>query len=394
MTTFLDLGVSRAVDKALARRGIEAPFPIQAMAIPDAMAGRDVLAKSQTGSGKTLAFAVPIAERIQRSDGTPAALVLVPTRELAVQVRDESADVSAAKGLKVAVAYGGMPLRGQAKAAAESHVLVATPGRLEDLLQRRLVKLHNVRILILDEADRMLDMGFQPQVDAIVRRIPPTRQTMFFSATLDGAVGRLSKAYTRDAVLHAVESLKETVDEADHRFVQVSGHGKVDALVKLLGADRGLALVFVRTKRGVDRLVKKLAAAGVRAAAMHGDMSQQARQRSLKRFENGSIDALVATDVAARGLDLSGITHVINYDPPQDHDGYVHRVGRTARAGRSGTGITLVTPDQQGDVGRMARHLALHDEFEEGGMKVPAPMVVYSSGGRRRRVAPRAARRR
>jgi len=389
MDTFLALGISTPVVDALARRGIDAPFPVQSMVVPDALAGRDVLAKSRTGSGKTLAFALPIVERLNPKDRKPSAVIMVPTRELCSQVNDDFRDVAEARGLRCAAVYGGVAIPAQAKAAAQSHILIATPGRLEDLAERRLIDLSGVRILVLDEADRMLDMGFQPQVARIVRRISKDRQTMFFSATLDGAVGNMAKAYTRDAVRHEIVSKLETVDEADHRFIPVEAGKKVDELVKLLHeAERGLALVFVRTKRGADRLVQKLKPHGINAVAMHGDMTQQARERAYARFESGKSDTLVATDVAARGLDLDDITHVINYDPPADDKGYLHRVGRTARAGRSGTGVTFVQPDQQGDVSRMASRLKLEDEFKEEGMKVAPPRVVFSSkgrGGRRRR---------
>ena len=387
MTTrsFLDLGVSNAVVDALAARGINAPFEIQRLVMRDALAGKDVLARSQTGSGKTLAFALPIVERLERGAATPSALILVPTRELAQQVADDFADVARAKGLRVGVAYGGTKLREQTKGAARADVLIATPGRLEDVAERGLVRLGGVRILVLDEADRMLDMGFQPQVDRIVRRLPKDRQTMFFSATLDGAVGHLARAYTHDAVLHEVESQAKTVEEIDHRFIPVEAQRKVEALVDLLGKDRELTLVFVRTKRGADRLVRKLKVQGIRVEALHGDMAQPARQRALQRFESGKVDVLIATDVAARGLDLERISHVVNYDPPEDDKGYVHRIGRTARAGRSGIGITLVTAEQQGDVSRMAARLDLHEEFREEGMKIAAPRVVFSGsrGGRR-----------
>ncbi len=383
--TFGQLGASDAVAQALAARGIAAPFPIQSLVLPDGIAGRDVLAKSQTGSGKTLAFAVPIVERTDSSGPTPSALVLVPTRELAVQVAEEFEDIARAKGLRVAVAYGGVRIREQGKGVGTASILIATPGRLSDLVERRIVKLGGVRILVLDEADRMLDMGFQPQVDRIVRLIPADRQTMLFSATLDGAVGHVAASYTRDPRRHEIESEGKTVDEVDHRFVPVDMGGKVEALVELLEKDRDLTLVFVRTKRGADRLVHKLKAKGVRAEALHGDMPQPARQRALSRFESGNVNVLVATDVAARGLDLDRISHVVNFDPPTDDKGYVHRVGRTARAGRTGTGITLVTADQQGDVSRMAARLDLGHEFELDGMKVAPPRVVFSGSSRGRR---------
>ncbi len=380
--SFTDLGVSSAVAGTLARRGIRAPFPIQSLVMHDALAGTDVLAKSQTGSGKTLAFAIPIVERIDPGGPIPSALVLVPTRELAAQVAEDSAGVAKAKGLRVAVAYGGVSIQEQGRAIAKAQILVATPGRLEDIAERRLVKLDGVRILVLDEADRMLDMGFQPQVDRIVRRLPRDRQTMFFSATLDGDAGRVAQAYTSNARRHEVASEAKTVAEVDHRFIPVSAQGKTDALVQILRADRELSLVFVRTKRGADRLVHKLKAKGVNAGAIHGDMTQPARKRALAQFEVGKVDVLVATDVASRGLDLEGISHVINFDPPEDERGYVHRVGRTGRAGRSGIGVTLVTSEQQGDVSRMAARLDLHEEFQEEGLTIAPPRVVFSGASR------------
>jgi len=386
MTTvsFPELGVSEPVVRALAARGITAAFPVQVLVMADALAGHDVLAKSRTGSGKTLAFALPIVERLTAgTEKRPQALILVPTRELASQVVGEFQDVARAKGLKVAAAYGGVSIREQGRAVSKADILVATPGRLDDLLNRRLVKLGDVRILILDEADRMLDMGFEPQVAAIVRHLPRERQTMFFSATLEGAVGQLASRYTHEPVLHQVEATRATVDEADHRFIPVSEHNKVDALIELLLAEPGLALVFTRTKRGADRLAAKLKAKGLSVAAMHGDLSQGQRERTLARFHTGKVSTLIATDVAARGLDVDHIAHVINYDPPADDTGYVHRVGRTARAGNSGMGVTLVTPEQQGDVSRMAARLKLSEEFKAEGMTISPPRMVFSSKGRR-----------
>ncbi|MDQ3940593.1 MAG: DEAD/DEAH box helicase [Actinomycetota bacterium] len=385
--------MSAPVVATLRKRGVEAPFKIQALVIADAIAGRDVLAKSRTGSGKTLAFALPIIERIDRAQAAPAALVLVPTRELAVQVTEEFSDIAAARGLRVASVYGGVGLQDQAKRAARAHILVATPGRLEDLIRRRLVTVKTVRILVLDEADRMLDMGFQPQVDRIVDRLPQDRQTMFFSATLDGQVGYLARAYTKTPAQHEVVDPKQTVEEADHLFVPVTTSNKVDRLVELVEGAHGLALVFVRTKRGADRLAHKLKARNIPAVAMHGDLTQAAREKALSRFESGKVGVLIATDVAARGLDLDDISHVINFDPPEDDKGYVHRVGRTARAGRSGTGVTLVLPDQRHDVSRIAARLKLATEFEASGMPVAPPAVVFSSRGRRSSMRPRVKRR-
>jgi ATP-dependent RNA helicase RhlE len=386
MNTFKELGVSTPVVRALARRDIHTPFPVQEMVIPDAIAGFDVLARSRTGSGKTLAFGLPIAERVEPEAPRPHALVLVPTRELAVQVVEELTDVLAARDLRIAAVYGGVGIPAQGKAAAKAHVIVATPGRMEDLANRRLVSLGSVRILVLDEADRMLDMGFQPQVDRLVRRLPERRQTMFFSATLEGTVGHLARLYTRDPHLHEVASVRRTVDEAEHRFLAVTTESRSETLVKLLKDEPGRHLVFVRTKRGADRLARRLKDHGIRGAAMHGDMTQQARERTLARFAQGQLDTLIATDVAARGLDLEDITHVINYDAPEDDNSYVHRVGRTARAGRGGQGVTFVLPTQQGDVSRMASRLKLEDEFTQEGMTIAPPRLVFSSSRGRRTV--------
>jgi ATP-dependent RNA helicase RhlE len=384
--SFAELGVAEPIIATLARRSINTPFSIQELVLPDALSGLDVLAKSPTGSGKTIAFAVPIAQRLESRDARPSALVLVPTRELATQVAEEFTDIARARGLEVAAVYGGTSVAAQARAAKSAHILVATPGRLEDLARRRLVKLDGIRILILDEADRMLDMGFRPQVDAIVRRLPRNRQTMFFSATLDGEVAQLARAYT-DSPSRFDAQLPSHLErgETEHRFVGVTADTKVETLVEMLGHDDGLTLVFVRTKRGADRLVQKLARHDVKAVAMHGDMNQRARERALERFESGKVATLVATDVAARGLDLDHITHVINFDPPADNKGYIHRVGRTARAGRDGTGITLVLPEQQADVSDFARRVGEHGQFEQQGMRVAPKRLVYSGRGRRSR---------
>ena len=382
--SFRALGVSAEVADALERRAIIAPFPIQELVLPDALAGLDVLAKAPTGSGKTLAFALPIVERAGREDGTPSVLVLVPTRELAAQVAAELELVGRRKGLHAAAVYGGATIGSQAKRARAAHLLVATPGRLQDLIERRLISLDRIRTLVLDEADRMLDMGFKPQVDRIVSRLPRARQTMLFSATLDGEVGGLARAYTSNAVrVEAQPPDSEERSEIEHTFVAVTADGKVDRLVEELEAERDLALVFVRTKRGADRLSRKLQARNVPALALHGDMSQGQRERALERFRSGSVTTLVATDVAARGLDLSDITHVINYDPPEDDKGYVHRVGRTGRAGRSGRGITFVLPEQQTDVGRVAGRLGHGEQFAREGMSAGRAKLVYS--GRRGR---------
>jgi ATP-dependent RNA helicase RhlE len=362
--SFADLGVSRAVADALKQRGIHTPFPIQELVIADVLAGHDVLAKSPTGSGKTLAFGAPIIDRIAPDARRPAALVLAPTRELASQIVDELRALARARNLTVAAVYGGVGFEKQTRDAQRAHILVATPGRLEDLLQRRAFRLDNIRTLVLDEADRMLDMGFRPAVDRIVDRCPAERQTLFFSATLDGEAGRIARAYTRDAKRHEHTPPTTRTADIEHRFRAVERDDRLNALVgELRSDDRDLALVFVRTKRGADRLVRRLSGHGVDAVAMHGDKSQRQREKALASFEAGRVDTLIATDVAARGIDVSGISHVINFDPPADREGYVHRIGRTGRAGRTGVGITFFGSEQVRDLEKIADQLRLKAEF-------------------------------
>jgi ATP-dependent RNA helicase RhlE len=395
--SFADLGVSRAVIGSLSVAGITEPFAIQRAVIGDAIAGRDVIAKSPTGSGKTLAFGVPLVERIAADDRRPSGLVLAPTRELATQIVDDVREIAHARALRITAVYGGVGLVKQAKDAARSHVLVATPGRLEDLLARGAFRLGRIRMLVLDEADRMLDMGFRPAIDRIVAACPQDRQTLFFSATLDGEAGRIAQRYAHDPAIHQHGSAtRRTNANIEHKFVQVAHEHRVEALVRELGRDRELTLVFVRTKHGADRLVKRLAAHGVKAAAMHGNKSQRQREQTLTRFASGAVDALVATDVAARGIDVARISHVINFDPPADSETYVHRVGRTGRAGRTGIGITLLSPEQHHDVTRLAGDLELdHDLHSTSAHRRtahPSPHATTANGRRRRRR--RASRRR
>jgi ATP-dependent RNA helicase RhlE len=388
--SFADLGMSRPVTDALARRGITEAFPIQQAVIADVLAGRDVLMRSPTGSGKTLAFALPLVELVKSSDPCPTALVLAPTRELATQIAGEMSEIAAARSLRVATVYGGVGLQRQAKDAARAHIIVATPGRLEDLLARRAFSLERIRVLVLDEADRMLDMGFRPAVDRIVGKCRSRQQTLFLSATLDGESGRIAAAYTHDPVRREYVPEQTAHDiVVEHRFVEVSHAAKLDVLVEELSADRDLALVFVRTKRGADRLVKRLAERGVDAAAMHGNKSQSQRERTLAQFAGGKIDTLIATDIAARGIDVDRVSHVINFDLPDDHDGYIHRVGRTARAGRGGSGITLLTAEDRDAVRRIADKLGVAHGLGAGSAR-PAAAVYRSrrnasSAGRSRR---------
>ena len=384
--SFADLGVSNAVVGALSARGFAEPFAVQRLVIEDILNGRDVLAQSPTGSGKTLAFGVPMVDLIGAESRRPAGLILAPTRELALQIVEEVQGVANARALSVAVVHGGVGLVAQAKKAAKAHIVVATPGRLEDLLQRGAISLQHVKILVLDEADRMLDMGFKPAVDRIVAKTPGDRQTLFFSATLQGEVGQQAKAFTHNAARHLHAPEPDAKVDVEHRFVHVTHDGKVDHLVReLKHTERGRTLVFVRTKRGADRLVKKLDREKVNAVAMHGNKSQSQRQKALASFEAGRVDTLVATDVAARGIDVPDITHVINFDAPEDRDAYVHRTGRTGRAGRTGVGVSFVVADQVRDMAKIAGDLGLREQFEaaEG-----TPVHVPSDGPQSTRTRP------
>jgi superfamily II DNA/RNA helicase len=388
--SFAALGVSVPVVAALSRLGIESPFAVQSLVLPDALAGVDILAASPTGSGKTLAFGIPTIERTAGAGANPTALVLVPTRELASQIVVDLQPIAASRGLRIAALYGGTSVGGQAARARGAHILVATPGRLHDLLERRLVSLAQVRVLVLDEADRMLDMGFRPQVDRILEQVPQNRQTMLFSATLEGPVADLARTYTVNASRFTTGAQVDSGrGDVGHEFVAVTAEDKLERLVEQLGRERKLALVFVRTKHGADRLARKLKRDhDLHAAVMHGNISQNARERALSQFESGRVSTLIATDVAARGLDVDEITHVINFDPPHTDDDYVHRIGRTGRAGRTGTGVTLVLPEQELDVSRLAGRLGHADAFAASGISVPGQTRLRPHSGPRRRRRP------
>ncbi len=360
MTSFAALGVDPRLVDALDAAGITDPFPIQALTIPDAVTGRDVCGKAKTGSGKTLAFGLPLlAIAGQAQPNHPHAVVLVPTRELALQVTEVLAPLGESVGCRVEAVYGGASMERQRIALARgADVLVATPGRLIDFIDNGAVRLDDVRAVVLDEADRMADMGFLPQVEWLLRRITSPHQTLLFSATLDGAVDHVVRRHLKDPVFHEVHSDMMTVEEMAHRFLLVHQLDKVKVAAAISrGAER--SLIFVRTKRGADRLVEQLLKEGVSAAAIHGDLRQQMREKSLAQFTEGKLPVLVATDVAARGIHVDDIDIVIHYDPPEDAKNYLHRSGRTARAGESGLVVTLVLWDQELEVRRMQRRLAL-----------------------------------
>ncbi len=357
---FRVLGVASDLVASLKERGIETPFPIQALTIPDALAGLDVCGKAKTGSGKTLAFGLPLVENLSRADSHwVRGLILVPTRELAVQVAKELRPLARSRNLDLAPVYGGAPIEAQIKKINSGlDIIVATPGRLIDLIDRKAVSVAKLEIVVVDEADRMADMGFLPQVEWILRHVEARHQTMLFSATLDGAVDALVRRYQSDPVRHEVQSRQVTVDEMQHRFVAVHEMDKVKVAAAIIRASKR-TLVFSATRHGCDRLSRKLKAENVRAEPIHGDLRQKAREHSLARFMSGEIQALVATDVAARGLHIDDVDVVIHYDPPPDHKTYLHRSGRTARAGESGMAVTLSLWNEELEVKRLQRRLSL-----------------------------------
>ena len=370
--TFAELGLDPRLVRALAAADIHEPFAIQARALPDALAGRDVLGRAQTGSGKTLAFGLPLLTRLAAAPGprrekTPRGLVLVPTRELAQQVADVLVPLGRAVGVSIATVYGGVSISAQIARVRHADIVVATPGRLIDLLERRACTLSGIQVSVLDEADHMADLGFLPAVTQIIDQTPADGQRMLFSATLDRNVGQLVTRYTTDAALHAVTSSTDS-GPAEHRVLVLSAQDKV-AVAAEIASRPGRTLFFVRTKHGADRLVKQLTRAGVEAAAIHGDRNQNQRQRALDAFAAGHPRVLVATDVAARGIHVDDVDLVVQFDPPNDHKDYLHRSGRTARAGASGMVIALVEHGQLRELRRLhdaAGVTAASDEVAAG----------------------------
>ncbi len=383
-SSFASLGIDSDVVESLAALGITEPFPIQSLTIPDALTGRDVCGKAKTGSGKTLAFGIPLLQRLsarpeladrgdrgpEREPGRgqgrpPRGLVLVPTRELARQVADVLIPLAEARDLTLGVCYGGTNMEAQVKAVrAGMDVVIATPGRLIDLRQRGEIDLGHIEVVVLDEADRMADMGFTPQVEWLLRHLVKPHQTMLFSATLDGDVDRLIRHELTDPVHHEVASATATVSGMAHRFIQVHQMDKVKVTAAIC-RNQSRTIVFTRTKRNADRLTESLRAEGIDARAIHGDLRQQMRERALRAFTEGRLGVLVATDVAARGLDVDDIDVVIHYDPPEDHKAYLHRSGRTARAGREGLVVTLVLWNEHMEIERIQKRLGLSEPIVE-----------------------------
>lgn len=364
LTTFGSLGIADDLVAVLANEGVRAPFPIQAQTIPAALDGRDVCGRARTGAGKTLAFGLPLIERTTRAKRRhPRALVLVPTRELATQVADALAPLAAARGLWLAPIYGGVSMARQIRMLAQGlDIVIATPGRLNDLIERREVSMSAVRFVVLDEADQMADMGFLPQVRRILDLIEERPQTLLFSATLDGAIGELVERYQHDPLHHEVPSEDEDASAMEQRFVVVDAAELVDATVVLCAPVRR-SLVFVSTTHGADRLVTSLERAGIKAAAIHGRLSQAKRERTLTQFRAGTVKVLVATNVAARGIHVDDVDLVVHFDPPEDSKVYLHRSGRTARAGASGLVVTLVQPQHAPMMTRLQREIGVDHEL-------------------------------
>jgi len=372
-TQFADLGVDQDLVDALTERGISAPFEIQSLTIPDGLAGRDVCGRAKTGSGKTLAFGLPLVQLLSNAlPGRPTGLALVPTRELAVQVCRELEPLAKVRNISVLAVYGGAPIEKQIAALEKGvELVVATPGRMIDLIERGELSVADVERVVIDEADRMADMGFMPQVEWILRRAEADHQTLLFSATLDGMVGGLISRYQNDPVMHEIAAGEATVEEMEHRFLAVHEMDRVKVAAAIIdGSNR--TIVFSRTKWGADKLTRKLVEEGVDAAAIHGDLRQSQREKALGDFAKGKVKALVATDVAARGIHVDDVDVVIHYDPPSDAKTYLHRSGRTARAGEAGVVVSLVVWNEELEVRKLLRRL---------GMKFPI-VEVFSNDDR------------
>jgi ATP-dependent RNA helicase RhlE len=358
MNTFSELPLCTVLHRNLIKHGFIQPTPVQSEAIPPALAGRDVVATAQTGTGKTLAFLLPVIQSLAKPEGKPVpgigALILAPTRELALQIHEAALKLTQGLNLHSAVVVGGMNETTQLRQIRQgAQIAIATPGRLCDFLDRKLVQLGNVRALVLDEADRMLDMGFLPALKLILKHIPESRQTLFFSATIEKSVAHLINAHAKDAARVAIGTTTQPIDHIDLHVYEVEQDRKLSLLQQLLRQEVGSFLVFARTKHGTDRLARRLTASGIDAARIHGDRTQGQRNQALAGFKKGDYRVLVATDVAARGIHVDDIAHVVNYDLPQVAEDFIHRVGRTGRAGARGTASTFATPGEHSDISKI-----------------------------------------
>src|SRR6266478_8824207 len=389
MKTFSELSLSPVLQNNLAKHGFVEPLPVQSEAIPPALNGQDVVATAQTGTGKTLAFVLPVLEALskQTGNGVPRALILSPTRELAIQIEETLRKLAEGTGIRAAVVVGGLNEQRQLLAIRKgAQVIIATPGRLSDFLQRKLVKLSAIEILVLDEADRMLDMGFLPTIKMIMATMPAQRQTLFFSATIESSVAHLIQAHVKNPVRIAIGSITKPSELVNLHIYEVEQDRKLGLLEHMLKTEQGSFLVFARTKHGADKLAKKLERSGANATSIHGGRSQSQRNAALRGFQQGQYRVLVATDVAARGIHVEGIAHVVNYDLPQVPEDFIHRVGRTGRAGLRGTATTFSTRSERGEIRKIERLLdmqltrrpvphALQVEARHGGAEVPAVRV-------------------
>jgi len=346
---FEELGISQATLKAVLKMGFEEATPIQSETIPLSLANRDVIGQAQTGTGKTAAFGIPLVEKVNLQDDVIQGIIIAPTRELAIQVSEELYKIGSGKRVRVLPIYGGQDINRQIRSLKKSpHIIVGTPGRLLDHINRRTIRLDSVQTVILDEADEMLNMGFIEDIEAILAKIPNERQTLLFSATMPGPIQKIAEKFMQNPEIVRVKTKEMTVSSIDQYYIEVQERSKFDILTRLLDIQSPeLAIVFGRTKRRVDELSEALNLRGYTAEGIHGDLSQAKRMSVLRKFKEGSIDVLVATDVAARGLDISGVTHVYNFDIPQDPESYVHRIGRTGRAGKEGVSVTFVTPREK-----------------------------------------------
>jgi ATP-dependent RNA helicase RhlE len=367
MKTFSEFPVAAVLQTNLAQNSFVTPTPVQSEAIPPALEGRDVVATAQTGTGKTLAFVLPLLDSLlkQPIETGVSAVILSPTRELAIQIHETFVKLAKHTGIRDAVVVGGMSEHPQLDSIRRgARVLIATPGRLSDFIERRLVKLSGARILILDEADRMLDMGFLPTIKNIMSLLPTERQTMFFSATIEKSVAHLVNHHVKNPVRITVGSVTKPAEHVDLHVYEVEQDRKVGLLQTMLKDEKGSFLVFARTKHGADRLAKKLATGGVKSTAIHGNRTQSQRNRALKGFQQGEFRVLVATDVAARGIHVEGIAHVVNFDLPQVPEDFIHRVGRTGRAGARGTATTFGTKSERGDIKKIERALNIRLTYQ------------------------------
>jgi ATP-dependent RNA helicase RhlE len=389
MNNFSDLSLSPALQNNLAHLGFIQPTPVQARAIPQQLAGHDLVITAQTGTGKTFAFLLPLLERLLQQPKAatkpagPQALILSPTRELAIQISQSFSQLATGTGLRAAVAVGGLNEQSQLHAIHRgAQVLIATPGRLADFLERKLVKLGSAQVLVLDEADRMLDMGFLPTIKRILATLPAERQTVFCSATIESSVAHLIAAHLKNPVRIAIGSTTKPHEHIDLHIYEVEQDRKFSLLEKMLQEERGSFLVFARTKHGADRLATKLARGGSKATSIHGNRSQSQRNLALRGFQEGSFRVLVATDVAARGVHVEGIAHVVNYDLPQVPEDFIHRVGRTGRAGLRGVASTFSTRSERGEIRKIEQLLELQLT------RRPVPAALASEPGRASHEAP------